>query len=260
MQPSPDTPGSTLVVPAGGTAPTSPDLGGAGDGDARFTAAVAAVTSAFGDPTRRDIFLHVRAHPGTTAGKVAAGFSLHPNVARHHLDRLVAGGYLRVEVSRTGGAGRPSKRYFLVGGDPTVELFTRRDELLVTLLQHALELLGPEAAEQLAAKVGEDYGRSLAAQMVPAEGHRTVRAAMHAIAQTLSAHGFAAHAEDHEETTAVVSDHCPFGEAALAHPVLCAVDRGMVKGLLTGLCGQQVAAPVVLSSKARGDDTCAASA
>ncbi len=258
MQPAPDAAGGALVAPAQLLPPTSAQARPAGGDDARFTAAVAAVTSAFGDPTRRDIFLHVRAKPGASAGEVAASFSLHPNVARHHLDRLVAGGYLRVEVGRTGGAGRPSKRYFLVGGDPTVELFTRRDELLVTLLRQALGLLGPEAAEAMAAKVGEEYGRSLAAQMAPVEGHRTVRAAMHAIALTLSAHGFAAHAEDHEGATAVVADHCPFGEAALAHPVLCAVDRGMVKGLLAGLCGQQPAAPVVLSSRARGDDTCAA--
>lgn len=251
-----DPPGASGLQ--GGRRPASPPGTPAGD-DARFTAAVAAVTSAFGDPTRRDIFLHVRVHPGTTAGEVATAFSVHPNVARHHLDRLVAGGYLRVAVGRTGGAGRPSKQYFLVGGDPTVELFTRRDDLLVTLLREALELLGPEAAEAMAAKVGEEYGRTLAAGMGPLEGHRSVRAAMHAIAQTLSAHGFAAHAEDQEGATAVVAEQCPFGDAALTHPVLCAVDRGMVKGLLAGLCGDDTApAPVVLSSRARGDDTCAA--
>ncbi|HEY5245856.1 MAG TPA: helix-turn-helix domain-containing protein, partial [Acidimicrobiales bacterium] len=51
----------------------------------RFAAAVAAVTSAFGDPTRREIFLDVRSRPASTASEVAARFSLHPNVARHHL-------------------------------------------------------------------------------------------------------------------------------------------------------------------------------
>ncbi len=62
--------------------------------DAEFAAAVSAVTAAFGDPTRRAIYLHVRSDPGATASDVARAFSLHPNVARHHLDRLVAGGYL----------------------------------------------------------------------------------------------------------------------------------------------------------------------
>jgi predicted ArsR family transcriptional regulator len=83
---------------------------------------------------------------------------------------------------------------------------------------------------------------------------------MHAIADTLTAHGFAAHAEDQGTSTAVVADNCPFGDAASQHPVLCAVDRGMVKGLLAGLCGpEDGAVPVVLSSsRARGDDACAA--
>jgi predicted ArsR family transcriptional regulator len=232
-------------------------------GDGRFAAAVAAVTAAFGDPTRRDIYLHVRTHAPVTASEVAAAFSLHPNVARHHLDRLVGGGYLRVEISRRAqGAGRPSKQFLPVDDEPTVELLTRRDELLVLLLGEALELLGPAAAEGMAAKVGEDYGRLLAARMTPGEGQRSVRAAMHAIAETLTAHGFAAHAEDRGDVTQVVAETCPFGEAAAAHPVLCAVDRGMVKGLLSGLCGEaaDAATPVVLSSRARGDATCAAEA
>ncbi len=227
--------------------------------DARFNSVVAAVTAAFGDPTRRDIFLRVRAEPGMTATQAAALFSLHPNVARHHLDRLVAGGYLRVETERRAqGAGRPSKRFFPVDGDPAIEFLTRRDDLLVTLLGKALDLLGPEVAEQMAAEVGETYGRSLAAAMSPNEGQRSVRAAMRVIADALTAHGFAAHAEDQDEGTAVVAEQCPFGTAAASHPVLCAVDRGMVNGLLAGLCGGSGPTPVVLSSRARGDDTCAA--
>src|SRR6202161_1266360 len=84
-----------------------------GNDDSRFSATVAAVSAAFGDPTRRDIFLHVRAQPGLTATEVAYTFSLHPNVARHHLQRLVDGGYLRVETARKApGAGRPSRQYF----------------------------------------------------------------------------------------------------------------------------------------------------
>ena len=83
-----------------------------------FNAAVTAVTNAFGDPTRREIYLLVRDTPaGVTASDVAARFDLHPNVARHHLEKLTSGGYLIVEVGRRDAdvaarsAGRPSKRY-----------------------------------------------------------------------------------------------------------------------------------------------------
>jgi predicted ArsR family transcriptional regulator len=226
---------------------------------------VAAVTSAFGDPTRREIYLHVRSHPGSTASEVATAFSLHPNVARHHLDRLSAGGYVEVSLERspTAGAGRPSKRYRAADGtdgDPTLDLVTHLDDLLVTLLVEALKLLGPVEAERMAERVGEEHGRMLAERMEPGEGQRSLRGAMHAIADALTAHGFAAHAEDRGESTAVVAENCPFGDAAAQHPVICAVDRGMVRGLLAGLCGQSADAPisVVLSSRARGDDACTA--
>jgi predicted ArsR family transcriptional regulator len=72
---------------------------------------VSAITNAFGDPTRRGIYLFAREHAeGVTASQVAEQFGLHPNVARHHLDRLAAGGYLEVAVERAegAGAGRPS--------------------------------------------------------------------------------------------------------------------------------------------------------
>ena len=245
--------------------PTAADHGESGPADRRFSAAVAAVTSAFGDPTRLEIYLHVRSHPGATASEVATAFSLHPNVARHHLDRLSAGGYVEVSLERspTAGAGRPSKRYRAADGsdgDPTLDLVTHLDDLLVSLLAEALELLGPVEAERMAERVGEEHGRVLAERMEPGEGQRSLRGAMHAIADALTAHGFAAHAEDRGDSTAVVAENCPFGDAAAQHPVICAVDRGMVRGLLAGLCGSEVDAPVavVLSSRARGDDACAA--
>ena len=125
---------------------------------------MAAVTSAFGDPTRREIYLFVRSHPGATASELATEFSVHPNVARHHLDRLAAGGYLEVSLERspTAGAGRPSKRYRAAdgpGGDPTLDFATHLDDLIVALLADALKLLGPVEAERMAERLGEDYGR-----------------------------------------------------------------------------------------------------
>jgi predicted ArsR family transcriptional regulator len=241
--------------------------------DQRFSASVAAVTSAFGDPTRREIYLHVRANPDRTASEVATAFSLHPNVARHHLDRLAAGGYLEVSVRPADSAGRPAKRYRVAvptgrtAAGPTPSdgadawaVLGRRDDLLVSLLAEAVDRLGPEIAEGLAEHVGERYGRQLAERMHPGDPSRSVRAAMHAIADTLTAHGFAARAEDRGDGTAVVADHCPFGNAPTTTPALCAVDRGLVRGLLAGLCGEQCATSVsvTLSSRARGDDRCAA--
>ena len=184
-----------------------------------FSAAVSAVTSAFGDPTRREIYLFARdAENGVTAGEVAERFELHPNVARHHLDKLAAGGYVDVAVERHDrpGAGRPSKRYRTTAKDMGLEFPARRDDLLVTLLGRMLELVPPDQADAMAEEVGFTYGRSLASSMAPGEGHRSFQAALHAVADALTAHGFAAHTEARGQTLAIIAEQCPFGDAAVA--------------------------------------------
>lgn len=216
-----------------------------------FASAVTAITSAFGDPTRRQIYLYVHEHAdGVTTAAVADTFDLHPNVARHHLDKLVAGGYVEVAVARGEGrgAGRPSKRYRVVAPDIALDLPLRHDDVLVELLGRALAELGETRAEALAEEVGVDYGRAMAASMSPGtEQHRSFQTSLHTVADALTAHGFAAHAEQHGDELRIVSEHCPFGGAAIEHPVICAVDRGMVRGMLESLYGHQLTTETALS-------------
>jgi predicted ArsR family transcriptional regulator len=56
----------------------------------------------------------------------------------------------------------------------------------------------------------------------------------------------------------VVAESCPFGNAAVHHPVLCAVDRGLITGILKGLGASSTT--VTLTSRALGDDACRATA
>jgi predicted ArsR family transcriptional regulator len=243
-----------------------------------FASAVTAITSAFGDPSRRAIYLfvHERSHlptgdpddagaggagddrsgAGTTAAEVAARFDLHANVARHHLDKLVAGGYVEVATERTrSGAGRPSKRYRVSAPEVSLELPVRHDDLLITLLGRALSMLPAEVAEAMAEEVGTEYGKVLATAMGSADtAQRSFRTALHAVADALTAHGFAAHTESRGDELRIVSDHCPFGGAAIEHPVVCAVDRGLVKGMLGSLYGETGAETLV--SLPTGADHC----
>jgi predicted ArsR family transcriptional regulator len=230
---------------------------GALSGD-EFSAAVAAVTSAFGDPTRRDIFLFARDRAdGVTAAEVAEDFDLHPNVARHHLEKLAAGGYLTVALARQETAGRPSKRYQAALHESRLTFPPRRDDLLATLLARALEMLDPDAAAAMAEDVGFEYGLALAARMGPAAAHRSVRTALDAVADTLTAHGFDARAERYGTTFAIIAEQCPFGDAAQRYPhVVCAVDRGMIRGMLSGIYGETE--PQFTERRPQGDDHCVA--
>jgi predicted ArsR family transcriptional regulator len=224
--------------------------------DEEFSSAVAAITSAFGDPTRRQIYLFARENlEGVTASEVADRFALHANVARHHLDKLAGGGYLEVRTGRAGGgAGRPSKRYAPGDRPMNMEFPLRNDDLVLSLLARALELLPREVAEAMAEQVGVEYGRAMAVSLEPkGDGQRSFRSALHSVADALTAHGFAAHAEDRGSGSSIVTDHCPFG-GAVASPVICAVDRGMVKGMLAALYGDTF--PETTSSRALGDDAC----
>ena len=221
-----------------------------------FASAVTAITSAFGDPTRREIYLFAHEHDdGVTASETAKHFDLHANVARHHLDKLASGGYLDVAIAKpTGGAGRPSKRYRATQPEVRLEVSVRHDDILVSLLGKALAMLPPEAAEQMAEEVGIEYGRAMAEAIEPRDTQRSFRGALHAVADALSAHGFAAHAENEDGELTIVAENCPFGDAVVEHPVICAVDRGMVRGMLGSLYGPTDTDTA--SSKPQGDDVC----
>ncbi len=232
-----------------------------------FASAVTAISSAFGDPTRRDIFLYVHeVGEGATAAEVAERFGLHVNVARHHLDKLAAGGYAEIVVARgvRTGAGRPSKRYRATEPQLSPQVPVRHDAVLVNLLKRALALLPREQAEALAEEVGAEYGQAMAASMGDAaETQRSFRAALHAVADAMTARGFAARVDSQPATAdaapsttqlRIVAEHCPFGGAEVVHPVICAVDRGMIRGMLGALYGEN--SPTTGGSLLQGDGAC----
>lgn len=221
---------------------------------ALFTATVTSLAHSFGDNTRRKIYLYLRENPGTTAAELAHHCDVHANVVRHHLERLAEAGYVTFENVRKTTVGRPAKGYRVIDDSLAMDGSMRRDALLVALLEMALERLGPEASEKMAHDVGVQYGRTLGAAVTPLDSTRSLKAAMSSIAGLLTAHGFAARAEESNEHQSVVADNCPFGSMATHHPVLCAVDRGLIGGMLEGLGAERTL--VTLTSRARGDDTC----
>ena len=149
------------------------------------------------------------------------------------------------------------------------EVPVHTDDLVLALLGQALARLPQSEAEAMAEDVGATYGRSLAARLTGdafAAGQRSLRSAMQAVAAALTAHGFAARTSEpamatgtvHADGLRIISDHCPFGNLAIEHPVLCAVDRGMVRGMLGVLYPSADTLDVVTAaSKAHGDTLCA---
>jgi predicted ArsR family transcriptional regulator len=213
------------------------------------------LAAALGDPTRRGIFITARetADP-VTAGQIAEIFGIHPNVARHHLDRLVEDGYLAVSERRpTGrGAGRPAKAYEPTDKEIVVSYPARRYDLLAELLVRVVERLAPEEAVEVAEQVGRDYGRELAFEvgMPEEEGFDE---AVRALTRAMAGVGFGIAAGEDERR--LLTRHCPFGTAAVDHPeIVCSIDQGIVRGLLesTGIDAD----PVVVNPHTEPDEAC----
>ena len=124
----------------------------------------------------------------------------------------------------------------------TLELPARHDDLLVTLLgRRARRCSAPTQAEAMAEEVGFEYGRcARGAGWTPGRRPPLVPAPRsHAVADALTAHGFAAHAEARGERAPHrrPSTARSAGPRASTH-VICAVDRGMIRGMLAGLYGE----------------------
>jgi predicted ArsR family transcriptional regulator len=133
----------------------------------------------------------------------------------------------------------------------------RSDDLVLSLLGKTLALLPHDQAERIAEEVGQEYGRAMAAALTGtdlAAGQRSLRSAIQAVADALTAHGFAAHAEKRNNQLRIINNHCPFGDVAMENPVVCAVDRGMVKGMLGALYGD--ADVSIDASLPQGDSFC----
>lgn len=214
------------------------------------------LTAALGDPTRRAIYMTVRAsaEPLTTA-EVASRFGIHPNVARHHLDRLAEDGYLeaaqRRPEGRTGpGAGRPAKTYRATAKEVSVHFTPRRLDLLVEMLVSIIDEVGKEDLARVAERVGRSYGERIVSEMGRPEdpGYAEV---VEAVAVAMGRLGF--EVDPDVRGRRLVTSHCPFGETATSHPeVICSLDRGIVTGMLGAL--SHPCQPVVLPHRHLADD------
>lgn len=217
-------------------------LGGAG-GAALLTSAV-----------RRRIVEHLAELPrlggsgrtreqGLTAAELGAVLGLHTTTVRFHLDQLVAAGILRSQFVRSGGAGRPAKRYAVedaelgAGPQPSSEGPYR---LLATLLADAMSedeegRLTPEEAGR------EWVRRTMAARRGEQDAPGTAQTTgewvgkVGAVVDLLTEWGYVPDLSlDGAEGDVTLTLHdCPFRDLARVHPdVVCGVHRGLLRGAL----------------------------
>jgi predicted ArsR family transcriptional regulator len=190
---------------------------------------------AVGVPELRDAlrFVRGRRRP-VSADELAATQSVHRNVARRRLDRLVEAGLLvRRHERRTGrsgpGAGRPANVYSPAPETSEIEFPERPYHELVGLLVSAL----PERART---KRLQEVGRTLARGLVAKTGLRATRDLRRALERVCAAVGALGYQAEVAEVGArhavIATPTCPLRPLVMARPDVGEVDRGMWTGLV----------------------------
>jgi predicted ArsR family transcriptional regulator len=207
-----------------------------------FDKQIEAITGALGDTTRRGIYVMLReAHEPVTANQIAAAFDIHPNVARHHLDRLLSDGFIRISDRPvpTPTAGRPAKRYEVTEKSVTIQYSARKYDRLAELLTNVISLLDDGRALAIAEAVGHDYGIELAGEIGLASDEGFEEAAM-AVAQAMMGKGLGNSTDPAENR--ILAQFCPLCTTVATMPeVVERIDHGIVQGLLETAAARPVA-------------------
>lgn len=200
---------------------------------ADFDSQIETITGALGDATRRGIYVMVReSHDPVTASQIAESFQIHPNVARHHLDRLFADGFIRVSTRpvETPTAGRPAKRYEATEKSVSIEYSVKKYDRLAELLAEVITELDDGRAGKIAHEIGRKYGRQLGAEIGIPEDEGFEAAAL-AVARSMMGRGLGASTVPSENR--IVAQFCPLCDSGSGEPgVVHEIDQGIVQGLL----------------------------
>ena len=230
-------------------------------------------------PTRAAIMSHLLSSGSRTAREVADEFSLHPNVARAHLDLLVEAGFLATGVRRQA-KGRPSKVYFTWEGEmssledwevsprseqvPTASLVATESassvyaanpyRLISAILVRLVERLDSKELYAMAEQVAREEGRKLV--LGYRAGGLDFAAAVRAMVEELRRFSPQVHVVSLEDDYAEIeTPDCPFREIALEHSDLVVIiDPALKEGAMSALGHPSLVESDL--SVARGDPVC----
>jgi predicted ArsR family transcriptional regulator len=190
----------------------------------------------FGDPTRRNIFRHLRScDEPQSATEVAEVFGLHRTVARAHLEKLGELGLVSTATRRRPGGGRPAKTYAVTDTRLEVMLPPRRYERLARLLlQLVSQAVEPEVASSTAGMLGRAFGEETALEFAGDGVQPPVKLSPRAVMDWMDLAGYGASLASNGNGTTVIEVHnCVYRELSKEYPdVVCAFDRNMLCGML----------------------------
>ena len=195
-----------------------------------------------------------------TAATLGGRLGLTPAAIRRHLENLIADGMIEMRTARSygnRGRGRPAKVFVVTDAGRSAFEHTY-DDLATSALRFIEQTGGPEAVAEFARRQVSELERRYAA--VLAEADATLPARVQALAEALSADGYAAAAGPApaigpannglaDNGAQICQHHCPVAHVAAEFPQLCEAE--------TEAFGRLLDAPVRrLATIAHGDGIC----
>jgi predicted ArsR family transcriptional regulator len=216
-------------------------------------------------PTRGQVARLILELGPSTAATLGGRLGLTPAAIRRHLDNLLAEGLIETRTARTygnRGRGRPAKVFVIT--DAGRSAFEHAyDDLASSALRFLAETAGPEAIAEFARRQVSDLERRYA----PAVARGELASRVKALAEALSADGYAASAGPApaighggstgfgasggfgESGAQLCQHHCPVAHVAAEFPQLCEAE--------TEAFGRLLGTPVRrLATIAHGDGIC----
>ncbi|MGJ9412452.1 helix-turn-helix transcriptional regulator [Aeromicrobium sp. CF4.19] len=181
-------------------------------------------------PTRERVATSILEHGPSTAAALAEGLGLTAAAVRRHLEQLLADGVVRQREPRAlagRGRGRPAKVFMITdaGRDTFAHAY---DDLAADALRFLRESGGDEAVAAFARRRMREFAgryRSLVEQADPADRPG-------ALAEALSADGYAASVGSTPAGEQICQHHCPVAHVAGEFPQLCEAETEMFAELL----------------------------
>jgi predicted ArsR family transcriptional regulator len=191
-----------------------------------------------------------------TAAILSGRLGLTPAAIRRHLENLIADGMIEMRTARSygnRGRGRPAKVFVITDAGRSAFEHTY-DDLATSALRFIEQTAGAEAVAEFARQQVSELERRYAAILAEAgvEGHGGLSARVQALAEALSADGYAAAASPVPAPAngeQICQHHCPVAHVAAEFPQLCEAETEAFSRLLQ--------APVRrLATIAHGDGIC----
>ena len=186
-----------------------------------------------------------------TAAALAGDLGLSPAAIRRHLDALVADNLLSEcdpRPRRRRGRGRPARAYALT--DAGRAAFPHAyDDLATTALRYLRETGGEAAVAEFATHRARSLEAAVAPTMPLGTGSTDRERRVEALAEALTAQGYAASTEQTGAGVQLCQHHCPVAHVAAEFPELCEAETRAFERVL-GTYVQR------LATIAHGDGVC----